>query len=175
MQEENVLPPVADPRRLRILFLLREMAEAMEGLQDDYARTVGLHVTDLDAVSHLHDGGDPLTMRELGQRLQLTAGAVTGLVDRLERSGHVTRVADPDDRRRTRLRLTPKAVTMVDRFFADLAARTLVVLEGYDDDGLAAIESFLERLPGVLDPARRDEVRTSGAGRFSSTESMDTD
>jgi DNA-binding MarR family transcriptional regulator len=158
MQEEDSIAPAPDPRRLRILLLLREMAEAMDGLQDDYARAVGLHVTDLDAVTHLHGGGEPLTMRELGQRLQLTAGAVTGLVDRLERSGHVTRVADAHDRRRTRLRLTPKAVTMTDRFFADLAARTLVVLDRFDDDGLAVIESFLEQLPAVLDPARRDQA-----------------
>ena len=135
--------------------LLRDLAEAMQGLHDDYAGTVGLHATDLDAVAHLHESPE-LTMRELGGRLQLTAGAVTGLVDRLERSGNVQRVADATDRRRTRLRLTPKAVTLTDRFFSELAGRALAVLDRFDEHELATIERFLEDIPEAMDPRRRD-------------------
>lgn len=154
MQEDKVPRPEA--RRLHILQLLRALGEAMEGLQHGYARAVGLHSTDLDAVTHLHGSPEPLTMRDLGQRLQLTAGAVTGLVDRLERSGNVSRVADAHDRRRTRLRLTPQAESLTDRFFAELGVRALGVLDGFDDGELDAIERFLEQLPAVLDPGRRD-------------------
>jgi len=153
MQEED--RDALDPHRRRILELLRAMGEAMEGLQDDYARAAGLHATDLTAVSHLSDSPEPLSMRELGQRLQLTAGAVTGLVDRLERAGHVIRLPDAHDRRRTRLRLTARADDVVERFFGELAGRALQVMDGFDDAELAVIERFLERLPAVLDPSRR--------------------
>jgi DNA-binding MarR family transcriptional regulator len=139
-------------RRARILALMRTLSEAMEGLQDDYADAVGLHKTDLSAVAHLHEAPEPLTMRALSQRLQLTPGAVTGLVDRLERAGHVTRVPDPHDRRRTRLRLTPDALGLSERFFRQFGRRALRVLAQFDDVELAVIERFLAEIPAALDP-----------------------
>jgi DNA-binding MarR family transcriptional regulator len=142
-------------RRVRILSLLRTLGEAIDGLQDDYADAVGLHPTDLHAVAHLHETPEPLTMRALSQRLQLTPGAVTGLVDRLERAGHVTRVPDPDDRRRTRLRLTADAVALSNTFFRRFGERALRVLDRFDDAELAAIERFLAEIPDALDPAGR--------------------
>jgi len=41
----------------------------------------------------------PLTQRDLGERLALTSGAITMLVDRLERAGWVHRRPHPGDRR----------------------------------------------------------------------------
>lgn len=46
------------------------------------ARRAGMASTDLDALEHLEADG-PLTQRQLGERLSLTSGAVTMLVDRL--------------------------------------------------------------------------------------------
>src|SRR5262245_12079367 len=73
------------------------------GLQRDRLRTAlaqatGLVPADLDALEHLEADG-PLTQRELGERLLLTSGAVTVLVDRLERAGLVERRPHPGDRR----------------------------------------------------------------------------
>ena len=73
------------------------------GLQRDrmraaLARQAGISTTDLDALEHLEADG-PLTQRDLGERLSLTSGAVTMLVDRLERAGWVHRRPHPSDRR----------------------------------------------------------------------------
>ena len=54
------------------------------------ARRAGIGATDLDALEHLEADG-PLTQRDLGERLSLTSGAVTMLVDRLERAGWMHR------------------------------------------------------------------------------------
>jgi hypothetical protein len=42
----------------------------------------------------------PATPGWLAEKTGLTTGAVTGMIDRLERAGYVTRVPDPNDRRR---------------------------------------------------------------------------
>src|SRR5215469_17495425 len=62
------------------------------------ARRARISETDLDALEHLEADG-PLTQRDLGERLSLTSGAVTMLVDRLERAGWVHRRPHPTDRR----------------------------------------------------------------------------
>ena len=51
-----------------------------------------------------------LTLGEIGDRLGVTGGNVTGVVDRLERSGLVYRDRDKRDRRVVRAKLTPKGV-----------------------------------------------------------------
>ncbi len=72
------------------------------------ARHAGIGETDLDALEHLEADG-PLTQRDLGDRLSITSGAVTMLVDRLEAAGWVTRRPHPHDRRYTLLELSAKA------------------------------------------------------------------
>ena len=73
------------------------------------ARRVGISATDLDALEHLEADG-PLTQRDLGDRLSLTSGAVTMLVDRLEQAGWVHRRPHPSDRRYILLQLSKKAL-----------------------------------------------------------------
>jgi DNA-binding MarR family transcriptional regulator len=72
------------------------------------ARHAGISATDLDALEHLEADG-PLTQRDLGERLSLTSGAVTMLVDRLERAGWVNRRPHPGDRRYILIELSPQA------------------------------------------------------------------
>jgi DNA-binding MarR family transcriptional regulator len=69
------------------------------------ARRAGISETDLDALEHLEADG-PLTQRDLGERLSLTSGAITMLVDRLEATGLVRRQPHPTDRRFVLLELT---------------------------------------------------------------------
>ncbi|MET0865285.1 MAG: MarR family transcriptional regulator [Nakamurella sp.] len=68
--------------------------------QDAVARSAGLNSTDLQAVSLLLSQG-PATPGELAQRTGLTAGgAITAVIDRLEKAGYVSRERDASDRRR---------------------------------------------------------------------------
>src|SRR5271165_7592046 len=84
------------------------------GLQRDrmraaLARRAGISSTDLDALEHLEADG-PLTQRDLGDRLSLTSGAITSLVDRLEEAGFVHRRTHPSDRRYLLVELAPRAL-----------------------------------------------------------------
>lgn len=67
-------------------------------------RRLGVTRTEFDALVELRRGG--LTPGELGERLSLTSGSVTALLDRLERLGWAAREPHPEDRRKLVVRLT---------------------------------------------------------------------
>src|SRR5687768_873612 len=71
------------------------------------AARLGVNTTDLHCLNAIENAGG-LTAGELARQAGLTTGAVTGVVDRLERVGLARRVPDPDDRRRVNLQVTPK-------------------------------------------------------------------
>jgi DNA-binding MarR family transcriptional regulator len=63
------------------------------------AATYGLGITDMKALGALLQEG-PMTAGQIAKRLSLTTGAVTSVIDRLERRNLVERVNDPNDRRK---------------------------------------------------------------------------
>ena len=77
----------------------------------------------------LHKGPQPVN--EIGRRVELTSGAITTAVDRLESRGLVTREAHESDRRARIVRLTPRGKEQAAKVFAshrkamDLAATGL--------------------------------------------------
>src|SRR3954464_4577285 len=79
---------------------MREYIASSVLLQDAIARAGGLAGSDLQVVSILLSEG-AMTPGILAQRTGLgTGGAITTVVDRLEREGYVRRDRDPVDRRR---------------------------------------------------------------------------
>lgn len=69
-----------------------------------------------DVLATLRRSGEPhaLTAGELLASSMVTTGAITNRIDRLEGRGLVRRVADPGDRRRVLVQLTPEGRTLVD-------------------------------------------------------------
>jgi DNA-binding MarR family transcriptional regulator len=63
------------------------------------ATKVGLNPTDLKCAGLLLETG-AITSGELGELVGLTTGAITGVIDRLEKFGLVERIKDPTDRRK---------------------------------------------------------------------------
>jgi DNA-binding MarR family transcriptional regulator len=85
------------------------------------AERLGLNGTDLHCINII-ENADGLTAGELAAEAGLTTGAVTGVIDRLERAGYARRVSDPDDRRRVKLEVTPKFYARAERIWGPLAA-----------------------------------------------------
>src|SRR6478736_4566136 len=83
------------------------------------ARKLGVNMTDLHCLNILesHSG---LTAGELALEAGLTSGAVTGVIDRLERAGYVRRAADPGDRRKVKVEVTPAFYEMADEIWSPL-------------------------------------------------------
>lgn len=80
--------------------VMRDYTAQVVFLQDAIARFGGLNSTDLQTVSVLISQG-PATPGQLAERTGLTSGgAITAVVDRLEKAGYVTRERDATDRRK---------------------------------------------------------------------------
>jgi DNA-binding MarR family transcriptional regulator len=77
------------------------------------ARTLGLTDIEMQALVHLYERG-ALTPAEIGSLLRLSSGGATALVQRLERSGQVTRGPHPTDGRSILVRLSQRTAERLD-------------------------------------------------------------
>jgi DNA-binding MarR family transcriptional regulator len=85
------------------------------------ADRLGLNRTDLHCINIIENSGG-LTAGELAKQAGLTTGAVTGVIDRLERAGYARRMTDPSDRRRVKLEVTPKFYARADKIWGPMAS-----------------------------------------------------
>lgn len=77
-------------------------ARVRAGLREDFAITLPR----FDLLAQLDRAPDGLTMGELSERLMVSNGNITGLVERLVGEGMIVRAPSPSDRRRSRVKLT---------------------------------------------------------------------
>lgn len=110
---------------------------------------LGLNTTDLRCLEELVE--EPgLTAGRLAELSGLTSGAITGVLDRLERSGFITRRPDPADRRRVAVELVPKRVAELAAYLDPLDAALGQALSGYDKGQRGAITGFLGKAGDVV-------------------------
>ncbi|MER6085121.1 MarR family winged helix-turn-helix transcriptional regulator [Streptomyces sp. NPDC001833] len=89
---------------------------------------------------------EPLRPGELAQRLGVEASHVTRTVQQLQRSGYVTRVPDPDDRRAQRIELTDAGRAAVDRV-RDAGARGMqLALGDWEPEELRQLAVLFHRM-----------------------------
>ncbi|MFI7062891.1 MarR family winged helix-turn-helix transcriptional regulator [Kribbella sp. NPDC050124] len=113
------------------------------------AAKVGLGASDSQFMTLLQTYG-PLTPRQLAEHTGLTSGTVTGVIDRLESHGFVTRRPDPGDRRKVvvtpsmqaiQAKLVPLYAEQAEHMHSVLATRTeaeLRVISDFLADSIAA-------------------------------------
>lgn len=150
---DDPAPERRSRRRAEIVELMRELGTGLERVGGAFAARHGLHPTDLAAlveVLHAESRGTPITAGELTTRLRVTSGAVTGVVDRLERGGHLRRRRDDRDRRRVYLHYDDEGWRIAMEFFAPLGALSDTVMDEFDDTELATVHRFLARMVPVL-------------------------
>ena len=129
---------------LHISFILK--ADLEEGLQQE----TGLLLADNEALINL--ALQPMRMSEIAEKLVLSRGGTTKVIDRLEELGHVTRRPDPDDRRATLVEITDSgrqartdARVVVDRRLEEVWSQHI------SDEEASTIVDVMER---VLDASR---------------------
>ncbi len=99
---------------------------------------------------------------ELAARSGLTGGAVTGVIDRLEKVGLARRVADPDDRRRVRVEVTTAFYAAAESIWGPLAADWHATLaERFTAGELGRIIDFL-RTTNEVSRRHLDRLRDMG-------------
>ena len=110
------------------------------------AEHLRLGVSDMQFMTllQLHEA---LTPGQLAELSGLQSGTVTGVVDRLEQAGFVTRSRDEHDRRKVHVKLNDERVERdVMPLYGQQAERLASALDGFEPRELDAIARFLEML-----------------------------
>ena len=131
--------------------LLHHLGTHMHAIGSRFAASEQLHPTDVQALSILAMHGGQLTTGSLARELELSTGATTRLVDRLEKVGHVARHADAADRRRRLVAITPDAAATAGAFFGRLGSLVDEVLDAHPVQEQQVIRRFLIELVRAME------------------------
>ena len=123
---------------------LRQLGFQLSLLNHQIGSRLELRDVDLDCLD-LIDRDGPLSPSALARRAGLHPATMTGILDRLERGGWVTRERDPTDRRAVRVRAPRKRNADLMRLYSGMSRSMNQILAGYDDRELALIADFLKR------------------------------
>ena len=105
---------------------------------------VGLTKEEFKVLLALHPG--PLTHGALCRQLDVSTGAMTNRLDKLERGGLVARSPDPDDRRGVRLAITDAGRARLDAYIDRGARRERALLGGLSAADKRRLNALLSRL-----------------------------
>jgi DNA-binding MarR family transcriptional regulator len=94
------------------------------------------------------------TVAELARWLQVDAGAMTRLLDRLEKKGLCKRVRSTEDRRVVKVELTPEGAAAIQQVPAVLADVMNAHLAGFSKSEWLALKSYLQRMLETGDALR---------------------
>ena len=86
------------------------------------------------------------TMTKLSQILSIDNSAITGLVDRLEKSDLAQRTTNPDDRRTYLIRITEKGKAEIDRAYVTIKRVNDEIKSGFSADEVKTFKRVLNSL-----------------------------
>ena len=130
------------------LQLIMELTDVSGLLPHAIARRTGLSESELHSLRHLLAG--PLGPNDLARTLGVTSAASSGIVDRLESRGHVSRQAHPTDKRRT-------VVVISDSGRTEILAELRPMFEGLvaadarlNDDDRQVVDAYLRDIIAAI-------------------------
>ena len=128
---------------------LGELRRTADRLDEAVAAQFGLNRTDLRCIGILYRRGR-VTAGELAEESGLTPGAITTVLDRMERGGYANRVADPTDRRRVMVTSTAATRELGARIYGEVELAGRAQLEQLDSRPRRCHSRLLARHPRVL-------------------------
>ncbi|TDB89163.1 MarR family transcriptional regulator [Actinomadura sp. 7K534] len=123
------------------------------------ASKAGMNVTDAQCVNALAMDG-PQTPGRLARLMGITTGgAITAVIDRLEKAGYVRRTRDPDDRRRVIVELVAENAAQFSAYFEPMGRAFRERLAGCSDEQVAFLLDWFRRnneaMPEVIAEIRK--------------------
>lgn len=141
-------------QRERIIDGLRAYGTTYGEVGRRFAASLGLHSTDASALIEIlaaEEAQDPLSPARLSERVGLTTGATSSLLNRLEDAGHIVRSRVHTDRRVVTLGSTPQIQEITDEFFDPLGVRLEAVMKKYPTNLLSQVEELIKELRSTMD------------------------
>lgn len=121
---------------------IRASQRATDVVDDFICQLLGINRTDARCLDILEQGGS-MSAGDLAHASRLTTGAITAVIDRLERAGYVRRVPDPSDRRRVLVEPTQHAFETANELMVEPMRKLYSPMAGrYSDEQLQLIIEF---------------------------------
>ena len=124
---------------------VRASQRATDVVDELICQLLGVNRTDARCLDILDQHGS-MSAGDLAEASRLSTGAITAVIDRLERVGLARRVPDPSDRRRVLVELTPKADAATIELMVEPMRRLYKPMaEDYTEEELRLILDFTRR------------------------------
>lgn len=131
-------------------------------LHQAIAQTFGLNATDTKCVDLiLTHPEEPVTAGWLSAASGLTTGAVTHILDRLEKRKIIERIRDTRDRRKVFIRVRPEGLAPAVPLYEAIGEAFMEVADDYTDKDIRLICDYMER---NLEISRRELGKLVAAG-----------
>jgi DNA-binding MarR family transcriptional regulator len=139
MSREEIVQNIVDK--------FREMSTDTLMFHQVVADELGLYISDHKCMDIIHRFG-AMPAGKLGEMTGLTTGAITGMVDRLEKAGYLRRTNDPKDRRKTIVEpiRNKKLERKIEMIFIPLHERIHKVLSSYSNSELTFLLDVMSEL-----------------------------
>ncbi|MGL4322837.1 MAG: MarR family winged helix-turn-helix transcriptional regulator [Beijerinckiaceae bacterium] len=152
------MPQVRDDdlqETMRVWFRMARLHARLAGGVGQRLRVAGLTIPQFDVLSALTEN-DGMTQQQLAERLYVTKGNISGILDRLTEQALVTRTALASDKRSNSLSLTAKGRA--------LAQKGMAIHHAYMMETMGALEPGQRKLLGDMLVILRERVREVEAG-----------
>lgn len=158
--------PDIDASPMHVIGRISRLAADLDPLLAPVFTSRGLGDGEFDVLATLRRSGEPfeLSPGDLGASMMVTSGAVTKRIDRLERSGLVTRRVSEFDARARVIRLTAEGRKIVDEAVVDHVANEARLLSGLTPAERESLAALLRKLGESIDalPSRNAALDRRG-------------
>jgi DNA-binding MarR family transcriptional regulator len=140
----------------RLMAAMGRLRDVERKLADASRRFMRLNETDMRALHFLianENRGSSTTASTLARHLGITTASTTKMLDRLQRAGHITRNAHPDDRRALCVSVTPETKLVARDTVGRQQAARIGPAARLDDAERCAVIMFLEQTADALEQA----------------------
>ena len=134
--------PLSSPTEEKLSDLVRQHSSAVLRHAAATAKRMGLEASELAALEHLQAAG-AINQKRLGERLSKSPGAITAMIDRLERKGYVERIPNPEDRRSALVNVTNAGLEESLRHLWPYIEDMKGVEAGFSEEERAVVARFL--------------------------------
>lgn len=122
--------------------LVRYSSKLEQIIDDKLRQNYGQNISRFDVLSQL-DREDILTVGELAGLLIASKGNITGLLDRMQKDGLITKQAKPEDRRSFQIKITSKGKILFHDMAEDNAKWVANALNSIDMKSMSDFTKFL--------------------------------
>jgi DNA-binding MarR family transcriptional regulator len=165
MTESRISEGTSDvaAQRARLMEEMRGYGATFTEVSRRFAAWLALHYTDAVAlleISAAEQRGEPLSPARLSERIALSSGATTALINRLEEARHVVRTREQTDRRVVTLHATEHVGGLAEEYFGPLGERLDAMMARYSPEQLREFEAFVVDMRNTMDTHLREGTIT---------------